>query len=156
MSMSFIESYMNIVESILKRIEIKTSVLGFNLTISLNERQTVDERLVKLEIAKQNLKDGLTAIEELQNDAQNNKKEVENAIAKLDKLQRNKSSLEDEVKAIQEIASADIATFQKLAGVPSHKQIIKERCIGFISGVIASIIASGIIWICTILFQYFK
>ena len=141
------------IDFVAKRIKFsRISILG--LEISLDEDYgSVDERLKKIEIAKQNLLEGLTAIDELKKEAENNKKEVEAALTKLAELQANKSNLQEEVENLQTVISSDVTAFQKLAKVPSDKQIRNERIIGFISGVLASVLASGIVWIIVILYN---
>jgi hypothetical protein len=71
----------------------------------------------------------------------------------LDELRKNKNILESELEKTKEIISTDIGTFRKMAGVPTPQQIIRERFIGFISGVIASLIASGIIALVVFVFK---
>lgn len=148
--------YFELIEKILRRVKIsKVNILG--LEISLDEdKGSIDERIKKIEAAKQNLLDGLSAIKELEKEAEKNKYELENALIKLSKIKTDKINLEAELNNIKQVISSDASTFQKLAGVPTEKEKRKERIIGFFSGIIASIISAGIIWVVTkVIHSYF-
>ena len=148
--------YFELIEKILRRVKIsKVNILG--LEISLDEdKGSIDERIKKIEAAKQNLLDGLSAIYELENEAEKNKYELENALIKLSKIKSDKINLDAELNNIKHVISSDVSTFQKLAGVPTEKEKRKERIIGFFSGIIASIISAGIIWVVTkVIHSYF-
>lgn len=81
---------------------------------------------------------------------------MENALIKLSKIKTDKINLEAELNNIKQVISSDVSTFQKLAGVPTEKEKRKERIIGFFSGIIASIISAGIIWVVTkVIHSYF-
>lgn len=148
--------YFELIEKILRRVKIsKVNILG--LEISLDEdKGSIDERIKKIEAAKQNLLDGRSAIKELEKEAEKNKYELENALIKLSKIKTDKINLEAELNNIKQVISSDVSTFQKLAGVPTEKEKRKERIIGFFSGIIASIISAGIIWVVTkVIHSYF-
>ena len=148
--------YFELIEKILRRVKIsKVNILG--LEISLDEdKGSIDERIKKIEAAKQNLLDGLSAIKELEKEAEKNKYELENALIKLSKIKTDKINLEADLNNIKQVISSDVSTFQKLAGVPTEKEKRKERIIGFFSGIIASIISAGIIWVVTkVIHSYF-
>jgi methyl-accepting chemotaxis protein len=133
------------VELIAKTIgKVIANSVGIDISYEENN-QSIDERIKKIELAKENLKEGLLAIEDLEKEAEKNKKEVKDAILKINELNENKTGLEEELKTIKEVISSDVNAFKKVAGIPSQKQIKKERVLGFISGVIASIIASLIV-----------
>ncbi len=139
-----LSGYIDIIEKIFKVIGItKVKVLGVEISIN-NPTGNIDERIKKIEVAKQNLIDGLSAIKELEEEAEKNKREVEKALLKIETLKTNKNNLEEEIQSIKQVISSDVSAFKKIAGIPSEKQIRKERILGFISGVIASILASGI------------
>ena len=89
----------------------------------------------------------------MKKEAEKNKREVESALSKLTELNANKNNLQEELQELKHVIASDVSAFQKLARVPSETQINKERIIGFVSGVIASIVASGIIWIIIQLFN---
>jgi hypothetical protein len=120
------------------------------------QRASVDERIAKIEVAKRNLTEALEAMEELQQAAEENKAELATAIERLGLAQKERSSAERELEAVRGIAQSDIEVFKKLAGVPSRMAIAKERFIGFLLGICASVIASGLWWGVMKLWPLFK
>lgn len=92
------------------------------------------------EVARRNLAEALEAIDELKSAAEANQAELAIALERLRDAQDQRAAAEKEVKAVQSIAQADVEVFRKLAGVPSKMEIAKERLIGFILGVLASVI----------------
>jgi len=142
---TLITAYIELIGKIFKKFKInKVNLLGIEISFD-NQTGTIDERIKKIEDAKQNLIDGLAAIEELEKEAENNKKEVTAALLQLEELKRSRNDIEIELEETKEIISSDVNAFRKVAGVPSNRQFRKERMLGFVSGVIASLIASGIV-----------
>ena len=141
--------YFEVINKIFRSsLRLKGDSSGISISIESppSYKASLDERIARIDAARSNLLEGLQAIDELKLAAQENKKELEDALAKLRVLEKNKASAEEELGQIRRIASADIETFQKMAGVPSASKVKRERVVGFISGVLASIIASGIIF----------
>lgn len=107
----------------------------------------IDARLEKIEVARKNLADALDAMDELRAAAESNKAELANALQRLSDAKEQRASAERELKEVQSIAQADVEVFRRLAGVPSKLEIAKERFIGFLIGLLASIVASGLWWV---------
>jgi hypothetical protein len=133
--------------------EILVKAVGHIAGISLGplsiefEQRSLDDRIARLDLAKKHLEDSLRAIEELQRTAKENKEQAEFALKRLAQLQQEKSKAEAELSEVRKLATADISTFQKLAGVPSRAQVKRERVVGFVLGVVSSIVASGLIYV---------
>ncbi|MBC6904508.1 hypothetical protein DWB84_03380 [Saccharophagus sp. K07] len=106
---------------------------------------SLDERLKKLDVAKESLEESLSAIEDLKLEASRNKVELEVALERLSFLEREKASAEEELKEIRKIAESDSQVFRKLAGVPGQNEIFRERIIGLVTGVFASVLAAGLL-----------
>jgi len=126
------------------RLKANSSGISLFFESSPAANKTLDERIKKIDIARTNLLEGLHAIDELKQTAEENKSELESALLKLQELEQDKAIAEGELEQIKHIASTDISTFQKNAGIQTKNDIKKERVIGFISGVIASLIATAI------------
>ena len=109
-------------------------------------RQSIDERIEQIESARLNLIEALDAIDELKFAAEINKKELEATLRTLAATQTQNDSATKELETVREIAKADISVFQKLAGVQSPLQVAKERLIGFLLGIAASVLASAVWW----------
>jgi hypothetical protein len=109
-------------------------------------RHSLDERIEKIESARLNLTEALSAIDELKLAAEENKVELAKALQTLSATQTQSADAAKELEAVREIAKSDVGAFQKLAGVPSRREVAWERFIGFIVGIVASVLASGIWW----------
>jgi len=119
----------------------------FNLFPIRRESRDIDDRIAQIDLAKKNLLSALSAIDELKHSAETSKAELAEVMERFEKAQAEKAIAEQELESVRGIANNDIEVFKKLAGVPSPRQIAKERLIGFVIGVIASIIASGAWWL---------
>jgi hypothetical protein len=109
----------------------------------------IDERIAQIDIAKQSLEAALSAIDELKTTARHNREDLNEALNRLRHVGEAKTAAERELSSIKQIAQADIEVFRKLAGVPSRADVARERLLGFIFGVAASLIASGLWWFFT-------
>ena len=142
MIIAFIEAYFDLIAKILNKLKIDFSASGINISAK-DEEANIDERINKIDIAKKNLTDVINAIDELKKEAQDNKEKSALALRELAKLEENKANLNQEITAIKTVINSNIEGFRIVAGIPNKN---KERAIGFISGIIASLIASGLIF----------
>lgn len=84
---------MSIKEKLLRNSRIRIGLFGFSYEITPEEllsRQSVDERIQKLEKVRQDLLDAVDAVKSLENEAHNNKKELEQLNIQLSKLREDK------------------------------------------------------------------
>lgn len=119
--------------------------MPFSISIEPATR-SVDKRVARLEDARHALMEGLQAIDELRSEADRNKKDLATALADLNAVKTDKATAERELSAVKEAVSVDVEVFRAIARIPNEAQIKRERLIGFTTGVLASIIASGIWW----------
>lgn len=112
---------------------------------ALAPEQSLDERVQRIDRAREHLVSGLSAIDELKEEAETSAIKVEELKARLEYLASEKETADLELREIRKIASSDLGTFQKVAGVPNRGQIAKERLVGFVLGFIASLLAT-VLW----------
>jgi len=144
----FLTFYFDSVAKLLSSIKIEFDSLGnFNISLGKETEKNIDERIAKIDVARNNLMEGIKAIDELKIEAEQNKQQVSDAINKLSELENNKTNLSNEINSLKSIIQSDVETFRKIANIPSSSERKRERYIGFISGVIASLVASGIIYL---------
>jgi gas vesicle protein len=105
----------------------------------------IDERIAQIDIAKKSLETALSAIDELKTTARRNREDLNETLNHLQQAAEDKTAAERELSSIKQIAQTDIEVFRKLAGVPSRGDVARERLFGFIIGVVASLIASGLL-----------
>jgi hypothetical protein len=116
----------------------------------------IDERIAQIDLARDNLLAGLSAVNELKADAERNKEELRQARQQMEQVRLDKTAAEKELDGIKQIAGSHFEVVKKLIGVPSRTQIAQERFIGFLVGFFASLLASGIWWLCGKLYYHFK
>lgn len=115
--------------------------VGTRLAESLEPKEPLDDRLSKLETARAALADGLSAVTELQEAVQLSKRDYVSARADLEATLASKADAESKLKSIRQIMDQEVTAFRSLAGVPDVR---RERVVGFLTGVLASIVAAAI------------
>ncbi len=143
---SALSLYINLIAKILKRMRLRLTGSGIEISFDREVEASIDERIRKIDAARANLVDGLTAIDELRRSAEENKKEVQLALEQLAMLEQDKAQLQEKLQSVRQVISSDVEAFREVARVPSASDIRRERVVGFISGVVASIVASGVIY----------
>ncbi|TPE62184.1 hypothetical protein FJQ54_06535 [Sandaracinobacter neustonicus] len=149
---SFFSFLLNFVESIFGKyintiFNISANIFDFGelkvgVFVSRPDKRSVDERISKLEVAREALSESLTAIDQLKESAQKVKAEYENSRKELNKILESKQDTDGKLKSIRDAMQQDITTFRELAGVPN---VNRERWIAFLAGILASIISAGIV-----------
>lgn len=151
---SFLSIYIDIIAKLLRSLRFTVGVAGVSIAYEEEAQQTLDERIGKLDAARRNLADGIKAIDQLKLDAEKSKTEVAAAALQIEQLSQDKASLSSNLEAVRSVLNADVAAFRQVAGVPTFATIRRERIIGFVSGVAASLVAAGLIWGGTKLWSY--
>ena len=104
----------------------------------------LDERIKKIDAARENLKDAIAAIDSLRVQADANKRDLADALNRIAEAEQQKEKLSGELEVLRQVAEVDTALFRKVVGLPSKGDIWRERLFGFGLGILASIIASVI------------
>ncbi|MDF1740472.1 MAG: hypothetical protein P1U86_15030 [Verrucomicrobiales bacterium] len=108
--------------------------------------KSIDKRIEKLDDAREALSQGLDAIDELRTDASRHKNEVKKALEELSDLSSETAELEAKKDSIAKVLDSEVSAFRDVAGIPSEVQRRRDKVLGFVSGVIASMVASGLIY----------
>ena len=137
----FLKSYFRLLDRIFN-LAFPSSKTSKLLKLFEEPHTSVDERIAKIDEAKRNLTEGLEAIDELRKEAEQNKLELKQALKSIEETQEKHAVAKKELESIRKISDADISTLRKVAGIPSVAQIWRERFYGFISGVLASLLAT--------------
>lgn len=102
----------------------------------------VDARLAKLELAKQNLKEALEAIDGLQELATRNKSEIAELNRNLEKARFDKVAVSNQIETLKSLASLDSDAVKKALGLPSRTGVIAGWAFSFVLGIATSFSAS--------------
>lgn len=126
------------------RLQGDESGLSVSLERPDNRVGSVDERIAKLDVAREHLADALFAIDGLKHSAEDSKVELAELQRRFAVLEEQKVSAETKLAGIKEVTRTDIEAFRTLAGIPNVR---RERLIGFVSGLTASLIATALIFL---------
>ena len=110
--------------------------------LRLRPSGSIDERLQKIEAAKENLLESLAALDELKIEADENKLALQSALQSIASLEKKKIETQKEVEALRQVADLDASALKKLFDVPTPARIWRERLYGLVTGVFASLIAT--------------
>ncbi|TPM98123.1 hypothetical protein [Mesorhizobium sp. B2-1-3A] len=131
--------------SYLRDLGFPTKIGKFDLAKILDDSESsVDERLLKIDQARQNLTDALSAIEELGSQASRQKAELEVLTAAVAHAASEKAAVTNELTTIRTLANLDTRSVQRAFAVPTRSQRWFERGFSFCLGILASLIASFI------------
>ena len=131
---------MGALKQFLKKTQFRVGALGFYYEISPDDflnHESVDERISKLEKVRSDLMDAVNAVESLQEEAASNKKELEKVSEQLEKLKEDKKTTENLLELPQQ-------SFARVIDKASRAAQWKGILVGFIFGILASLIATWI------------
>lgn len=122
---------------------VSVSIMGVPLLdfAELKAKRTFDERIKRLDDAREALVEGIEAISALSNEAQAVKEDHARIVAELKEVTESKADTEKKLAEIKAITNREVAAFQTLAGVTDVR---RERLIGFASGIAASTVATAL------------
>jgi uncharacterized protein involved in exopolysaccharide biosynthesis len=131
--------YFRIFEVLLRKLGVALNI-DLPLGDEFSRSGSRDGRIAKIDEARTNLEDALSALGELKSEAEANKAELQDALRRLDEAKAGHAAETEQLVQIRAIAEADIAAFRRMAGINPAR----ERLIGFLGGVAASLIAAGL------------
>ncbi len=143
-----------VLESIYDTNEIVAKLLAilppalFPFSISIDPAtRSIDQRVARLDEARHALLESLQAIDQLRHEADCNKQYLAIVVAELGAVKVDKAAAERELVAVKKAVDVDVEIFRSIARIPNEAQVRRERLIGFITGVLASVFASAIWWL---------
>lgn len=107
-------------------------------------QQSLDERLAKIDVARENLAEALRAMDEIRDQAKDNKHALEALNRELEGTSREKENAAKEIETLRSLAQLDIETVRRALGVPTARRRMGELSFSFILGIIASLAAAWI------------
>ena len=120
--------------------------LGLAIIFEDAAKGSIDQRIAKIGEARSALVEGIRAIDDLKAAADYNKREADQAVAQIALLERDKATLDEEIENMKTVIESDVEAFRRIAGVPSPSDVRRERVVGFITGLVASALASGLVF----------
>ena len=105
-------------------------------------KQSVDARLQKIEIARKNLTEALSAVDELKETAEENKRDLTLLTTAIKNAENDKKGLQAQLGDLKKLANIDTNSVRAALRIPTEVDKWKERIWGFIIGVVAAIIVT--------------
>jgi hypothetical protein len=131
-----------IVERLVRRARVRIGLGPFgkiDVTLSTPfDRESVDARLQRIEVARHNLAEALSAMDELKSAAEENKRDLEQLTNAIAKAEKDRADLHAELGALKQIAAIDTQTVREAFRIPTEVDKWKERIWGFIFGALAA------------------
>lgn len=125
----------------LSTLKVRSTRRGVSISVD-DGPEPVDERIAKIELARQSLTEALSAMDELKERAEENKHDLEFLTRQIERAELDKANLSGELQTMKQMAALDSETVRKVLRMPTRVSIWTERVISFLLGVIASTIAS--------------
>lgn len=126
--------------------------IQIGITATRPDDRPLDDRVAKLEVAREALVESLAAIDQMQTDARVAKDEYATNRRNLQAILESKQDAEAKLADIRAAMKQDVAAFQELAGVPN---LNRERWIAFFAGVLASTISAALVALATFVWSAF-
>jgi len=104
-------------------------------------QRTFEQRLNRLDDAREALKETLDAIDEIKAEAQRNEQRQAVALQALQDTLQSHETAEQKLASIKKLMEVDVSTLREAAGIPN---VGKERLIGAVSAVLCSLVAAGV------------
>lgn len=140
------KAYIEIINRLLRDmgaspIKFRSSSRGVSISVD-DGSERLDERIAKIDTARQSLTEALAAMDELKSRAEENKHELEFLTRQVERAELDKANLSGELKTLKNMAALDTEAVRKVLRVPTQVGIWTERVISFLLGVAASVLAS--------------
>ncbi|MEL7026831.1 MAG: hypothetical protein AAGO57_06345, partial [Pseudomonadota bacterium] len=103
---------------------------------------SIDDRIAKIDEAKTSLAIALNAVEEQQVGAQRSKDDYEKIRHQLHLVTQEHGIAEERLAQIEGLSQIETEAVRETLGLPGRREVLVERGVGFIFGVIASLIAA--------------
>lgn len=107
-------------------------------------QQSLDERLAKIDVARENLAEALRAMDEIRDQAKDNKYALEALNRELEGTSLEKENAAKEIETLRSLAQLDTETVRRALGVPTTRRRMGELSFSFILGIVASLTAAWI------------
>lgn len=107
-------------------------------------QQSLDERLAKIYVARENLAEALRAMDEIRAQAKDNKHALEALNRELEGTSLEKENAAKEIETLRSLAQLDTETVRRALGVPTTRRRMGELSFSFILGIVASLTAAWI------------
>ncbi|MGE3146301.1 MAG: hypothetical protein AB7K35_12015 [Pseudorhodoplanes sp.] len=103
---------------------------------------TLDERIRKIELARDNLADALAAVDELKAVAETNRKELAEIEESVRRRAAENKTLETQQNQLKTLAGLDVHTVRMALGLPTQREVWRGYVFSFFGGIVTTIVIS--------------
>lgn len=145
--MSFAQDFKHtFIQTLKSPLKYNNGIVSFQIGLNyFEDNQTVDQRLAKIDKARVNLSEALTAIQEIETESIKSSAKLEKLSKKIEEAKEHKSQIETKNTDLANIAKVSEDGIRKTFGIVSPGMIWAQRVFGFGFGVIASILGALIL-----------
>jgi 3-methyladenine DNA glycosylase/8-oxoguanine DNA glycosylase len=121
---------------------------GIGVTIKLDGllgQETIDQRIAKIDAARQSLSEAVEAVDSLKVTAEQNKLDLQELTTAIERAESEKASLHVQLAALKDMAAMDGDAVRTALKLPTSVDIWRERIISFLFGIGASV-AAAFVW----------
>ncbi|WP_105421846.1 hypothetical protein [Neorhizobium sp. T25_27] len=103
---------------------------------------TVDQRIQKIDLARDNLAEALSAMDELKSSAEENRAELQRLQVALEKATAEKQDLSAYNQDLRKLAELEAESVRRALGMPTPREVLRSKVISFFAGVLVTILLS--------------
>jgi hypothetical protein len=107
-------------------------------------QETIDSRIAKIDSARTSLSEALSAMDELKDRAEKNRRDLEFLRYQIQRAETHRKGVSGELEVLTEMAALDSEAVRRALKLPTRVSIWTERVIAFLFGVVSSTVASYI------------
>ncbi|TBZ20991.1 hypothetical protein [Rhizobium leguminosarum] len=117
-----------------------SGAIGISIDEVLVKKETrdIDSRIAKIETARENLLEAISAIDEIKATAEENKRELAELQKSVTKIGKQKEELTQDRKLLVQLTGAEKDRLRRMLGAPTRFQSIATTVVSFIVGGVAS------------------
>jgi uncharacterized membrane protein YdfJ with MMPL/SSD domain len=124
-------------EQIMRSVGI-TSTKEIYAALTKTGQNDIDARISKIDIARENLLEALTAIDEMKTSAHANKRELEDLRALVERVGKERDDLVADRELIAKLTAADKDRLRRLLGAPTRLQSVGMGIVTFVFGALVT------------------
>jgi hypothetical protein len=104
--------------------------------------RSIDQRLEKINHARDNLREALAAVDELQDNAEESRKSLATVTAALAKAEQQEAALNAKLDSLRQLRNVDVDIARDVFGIPNAVDKWRERIWGFLFGILAGLLVT--------------
>ena len=153
-----IEVYVKAIEWLMHRFDVKfrgVKLGPIEIDLKARAESSYDETLKKIDETKQHLSDAIMHIDTMKSEIISKKHQLDEVIGLIQDREREKEQLEEEYRVSQQLRDEEAERLRTLLGVTDLQKSRTGKLAGFISGVLASLLAAAIFAAVSLLSSHF-